>query len=989
MASVTSLGLHQPSGLRHAVEENILPPNASSDSYRWIVEANKDGNLNLEDELLITKTAVIWSRGRVVCKTFRFDQEKEDIITAFFAYFPSPGGSTHKSESNENEWQFNAATAKPPRQKSLIVFLKAQAQVYYLSGTSHVVHMPFEVESACAGPIGVLIQRKLKNANASPASLKFPRVATPSFISSQATELGSSQRSFLFEPSQTAVTPNIAVNTTLQQLLDDPLPDSTSQWPRIVSLTDPFLEVGLVVTDTQVPPNPKLGKQRKPSNFLEPGEELLHVEQIPLSGKAFTDEELVIGITANRETNMYTIWRLKYLAHDDPFIRKRKDLKKAAARRRSSIVPTYIATQATPAKGGIRDSFGLSTSGKRPRNSERAEHPVDLVSSLEKQDKEGSGIGRRSSRRLSSMLARADLSTSQERSIFTDQMAGHSVKRHESYNHLHGRNSSSYSHHMRPSLSSLLEAPLDVALHEGFHNMGIDDNEFDGLQRDVLFSRIYQVPLDKSTVKMMEPDAKVLNESQSKVFTLCSPSFAADEHSRNQLLIGIQDVEEKRLNIIILEIVLRLAATTNGTESGTDAATSIAITSADFRKAKNVVDSCKLIDGNQSAILVLSESIDGRHELSTQAPWSERITIWPELVFVDDTRSLQYIGRNVDRDIQQRKSEVIDLLNGSIVGVRYPRNQGLIDALDIEGRLHQLRIQMKPRNPQVQRVLAMCRSVLEDSLGDRIHAGWLHIMQWLQMQNEPIADAEWSSLTVLLFTLVLNLGRGEGKAVQTSKLPMRRRRHASGSFGSVRDMDDWKLMEAAESSNSLGCPPWMMNRGWQWSIHEDAGPTPSPSLDDGPVPKFISKHVGLTRDYMVSASGAHAVGAEGYLPTCLAHDDESRRKTVEDLLLALHLLLEEEKLNIMSPDHTETGRTDLRVVLCQLSRWVRWHSFMALYELGIQEDVEQRYDSGMLALFDKGILTNSCRIGDKSSYRSPSNLPQCNRMDTEPLSRNP
>lgn len=950
MASVTSLGLHQPSGLQHAVEENILPLNAPSDSYRWIIEANKDGNLNLDDELLITKTAVIWSRGSVVCKTFRFDQEKEDIITAFFAYFPSPGESKQHSESNKR--QPTTTTAKPSTQKSLIVFLKAQAHVYYLSGTSHVVHMPFEIEAACAGPIGVLIQRKLKSANASPADLRFPRVTTPSFISSQVTELGSSQQSFSFEASQATSGPNIIANTTLQQLLDDTTPDPTSQWPRIVSLTDPFLEVGLVVTDTEAPSKLKLGKQRKLSSFLEPNEELLHVEQIPLSAKAFMDEELVIGITANRDTNTYTIWRLKYLAHDDPFIRKRKDLKRAATRRRSSIVPSYIAAQTTPAKGGIRDSFGSSTSGKRTRYSERTEHPVDLVSSLEQQDKEGTGIGRRSSRRLSSMLARADLSTSQERSIFTDQVTGHAAKRHDSYNQFHGRNSSSYSYHMRPSLSSLLEAPLDAALHEGFHNMGIDDNEFDGLQRDVLFSRIYQIPLDKSTAKIGS-DPKALSESQSKIFTLCSPSFSADEHSQNQLLIGIQDVEEKRLNIIILEIVLRLGSTTNGTGSDTGATASIAITSADFRKAKNVVDSCKLIDGNQSAILVLSESIDGRHELSTQAPWSERTTICPELVFVDATKSLQYIGRKADRDIQQRKSEVIDLLNGNIVGVRFPRHQGLVDALDIEGRFHQLRIQMKPRNPQVQRVLAMCRSVLEDSLGDRIHAGWLHIMQWLQTQNEPIADVEWSSLTVLLFTLVLNLGRGEGKSVQTAKLPMRRRRHASGSFGSVKDMDDWKSMEAAESSNSLGCPSWMMNRGWQWSVHENTEPTHSPSLDDGPVPKFISRHVGLTRDYMVSAPGAHAIGAEGYLPTSLARDEESRRKTVEDLLLALHLLLEEEKLDIMSPDHAETGRTDLRVVLCQLSRWVRWHSFMALYELGIQEDVERRYDSGMLALFNE------------------------------------
>ncbi len=31
--------------------------------------------------------------------------------------------------------------------RALVVFLKTQAHIYFLSGTSHVVHMPFEVES--------------------------------------------------------------------------------------------------------------------------------------------------------------------------------------------------------------------------------------------------------------------------------------------------------------------------------------------------------------------------------------------------------------------------------------------------------------------------------------------------------------------------------------------------------------------------------------------------------------------------------------------------------------------------------------------------------------------------------------------------------------------------------------------------------------------------------------------------------------------------
>lgn len=952
MASVTSLGLHQPSGLHHAIEEQILPENPSPSLYRWSIHPDDQSSNGVEDELLVTETAVIWSRGRILCKTFKFDLEKERIIQALLAYFPVSDDQGSKSNTVEKDSTKKAPSSqKPALQRALVVFLKTQAHVYFLSGTNHVVHMPFEVELACAGPVGVLIQRKQKPDNSAPVNLKFPRVPTTSFISSQLTEFDDFQRSFSLEGGHEKPKPfTLGLNSTLEELFDSPASQPT--WPRIVSLTDPLQELGLVVTDAeQQQPKPKLRGPGRNSNLLDPAEELLHIENIRLPGTNFQGEDLIIAVTVNREANLYSIWRIKYLQHDDPFVKRRKTFKDSAARRRSSIAPQFLGTPTTPAKlPSFRESVGAVLPGKRQRNSERIEKPVDLVSSLEKHDKEGSGIGRRSSRRLSSMLARADLSASQERAAFIEQpnVSGNaSSRRHDSYSHIHGRSSSSYSHQIRPSLSSLLEAPLDMTLHEGFHNMGLEDPDFDGLQKDVLFSRIYQIPLDQSNMHVTNSDSPA--QTKLKVFTLCSPSFAVDEHSRNQLLIGIQDSEEKRLNIIILNIVLRQIADQERRAEPEVNKTNIAVTSAEFRKAKNVVDACKLVEGEYSAILVLSESMDGRHELSTQAPWSERSTIWPELVFVDDTRSLQFRGRKIDRDIKHRKSEVIDLLNGSIVGLRYPRNRGIVDALDADGRLHQLKVQLGPACPQVGKILAMSRNILDDSLGERIHGAWLHIMQWLRTQSEFIADPEWSAVTILLFTLVLNLGRGGGaKSIPQPRAPLRKRRHASGSFGSVKETDDWKLMEASESTNALGYPSWMANRGWQWALNENVEASSSPSLDDGYVPKFISRHIGLTRDYMVSERGIAAIGPTGYLPTSLAKDDESRRKVVADIFLALHLLLEEQKLDIMTPDYTASGRTDLRVILFQVSRWLRWYNFMAVYEMGIQEDIEPKFDSGKL-----------------------------------------
>src|SRR5690606_4592369 len=105
----------------------------------------------VEDELLITNTCVIWTRGQIFRKAFRLDLEKETITYALLTYFPT---SEHYHDTEDA-----AATNLNPDghytralSKALVVFLKTQAHIYFLAGTSHVIHMPFEVEYACAAP---------------------------------------------------------------------------------------------------------------------------------------------------------------------------------------------------------------------------------------------------------------------------------------------------------------------------------------------------------------------------------------------------------------------------------------------------------------------------------------------------------------------------------------------------------------------------------------------------------------------------------------------------------------------------------------------------------------------------------------------------------------------------------------------------------------------------------------------------------------------
>ncbi|KOS17921.1 Negative regulator of mitosis [Escovopsis weberi] len=747
MASVQSLGLHRPSGLQHAIDEQLLPADAPPSSYTWeIFPDGGNGRDEIEDELLVTENCVLWSRGGMFRKTFKFDLEKEPITQALLTYFPASEDekkkkttttTTKKKKKKDHEDRHrdkdkkrvdrNDESSLPgyhaaSLQRALVVFLKTQAHIYMLSGTSHVVHMPFQVESACAAPVGVIMQTKQRAENMAPIALKFPRVPPNSFVSSHMTAFDSSQPSaFSVEGLGRPKPLHFSLGSTLENMWDAPLEQPESRWPRLVCLTDPLLDIGLVVTNTSSGgqgAQTTLKKSSKNHRFLNSAEEILHIEQIQVPGISpkSTHEPVILAVTVNREKNSYSIWRLSYLELEDPFIKRHKLSSTKSLRRRSSMQPGFASGTSTPVQSSHRDSFGAPLPGRKLRKSERFEKPLDLVSTLEKQDREVGSVTRRSSRRLSSMLARADLSASYDRSVFPEQpgVAGNmSSKRHDSLGG--GRTSSIFNHQVHPSLSSLLETPLD----ESFHSIKLDDHEFDGLQHEVLFTRLHTVPVDSSNLRYSISSQPA--RSHSKVFILIAPPFATDDHQNGQILVSIQEPAEKRLQLITLylKVQQRRDMIVMSDRSRSSRLATVTILPGDLRRAHNVVDSCRIVDGDQTAILVLSESVNGRHELS---------------------------------------------------------------------------------------------------------------------------------------------------------------------------------------------------------------------------------HLMLAKEYMGSAFGENALGPNGYLPTSIGKSPDTRRKMAVDIFMALHLLLEEQKLDIMSPEFAPAGRADYRVIMCQISRWLGWQGFSATYELGIQEDIDPSND---------------------------------------------
>jgi anaphase-promoting complex subunit 1 len=969
MASVTSLGLHQPTGLRHAIAEGILPPNPPPALYTWEVSVDREGDSEYLDELLTTQTSVIWSRGGLFRKSFTSSIENEPVTQALLAYFPASADSNDTTPDDHSPSTRKDAPKKAPAaalSRALVVFLKTQAHIFFLSGASHIVHMPFEVESACAAPCGVIIQRKSRGSNAAPMSLRIPKVPPNSFVSSQLSPFAAPRvnvTEFSTEALGKPKTLPLRLSSTLETMwhAQVPLDVPDSHWPRLVCLTDPLLEIGLVVTQTGAPR--KQGRRRSSTGslFLNPAEEILHVQEIKLGADTEAGKRtLNIAVTVNREINMYSVWRLAYLEHEDPFIGKQKQKKPNASRRRSSMAPGLASGTATPMHPSMRESFGAPLPGKRTRKSVRIEENEKILDkALSSLDPEkGADATRRESRRVSSLLARGDLSTSQDRSTFVDQSMHptHGSRRVESHGSQRGRvsggyNLPSFSGTFNQNLNSLAEAPVDNLLEElraggdfeGFHNMGLEDHDFEGLTQEMLFTKIYSIPIDNANVRYSLSTLPA--RTQSKVFMLVGPPTATDLQGRTSILVGIQDPVDKRLQLLTLLVENQPA----GRSKPAQDADSINVVFGELRRVQSVVDSCKISDGDESgdSMIILSEDRAGGRELSLQSPWGKVTKLAIPFLFFDNLTSLDYTGSlRTDKETRNRRSIGAGITGTQLDSLCHSQPRGVLDLRDRDGKYHRVRVKLRPSSHQVSRAIDVCRSVLPADLAEKFLTGWWQVTQWLQSAKlgssvQLSVDNEWSSFVILVLSSFLALESPSGDL----------RRTRARSAGHSLPKSSWEAMQAFTAPNSSACSPWVRRKGWLWMLEDGLLEAPcSPGVYQPKPSSFMAIHTNLARKYLASAEGVAAFGPLGYLPTAVNRDQEGRNMAAWSIVMGLHLLVEEQRLTILTPEDSQPNCTDLRGLLCQLAKWLKWPKFQAVYAFGMETAPDTVDDSGTHSL---------------------------------------
>lgn len=942
MASVKSLGMHPPLGIEGQPVEGV---------YTWDVVADDDG----EDELLTVGNCVIWKRGGVFRKSFNLEIEKDEpILQALLTYFPATDADNNGTANGKSMDQSVIPRRKGKRgkatlAKALVVFLKTQAHIFFLSGTSHIVHMPFEVESACAAPVGVIIQRKPRTHNLAPVGLRFPRVPPYSFMTSHLSPPPPSHHnpvtSFSAEGLGLPKTLPIRLNITMENMFDSPLETNDSHWPRVVCLTDPLLELGLVVSDADAAGKPDRSRSSPSSPFLDLSDEILHVETV--------EDDLVLAVTANREANVYTVWQLTYIQNEDLFTKHQKKPKSATSRRRSSMQPRLSSELTSPVVASFRESLGPGPAPpKKSRRGEKVDaKKPDEVAVAFAADNEAEKA-KRQSRRVSSLLARADLSASHERTNFAEPpVASHYAETRRvtgaqrarqsggpGHLHLSGAYSMNNSSNFREA-EDLLDELRAGGDFEGFHDMGLDDHSFDGLAREMLFTKLHTVSIDNTNVRYSLSSQPA--RTQYRVFFVKGPPFAADESGRKDLLIGIQDPIDKRLQLLPLNIERRRRSNASNPSDKVTPLKLYKITPDVLRRAYNVVDSLKVFDGDQAMILILSENTEGQRELSIQAPWSAMTALTLPTLYADNLGSLEYVGTHVNREVRGRRSVGSKITATDIARIRHSRSSGVVDLEDRDGKFHRIQIQLQPSSPHVLKVLQVCRSVLPTEASEKMLAGWWHVMRWMDEQNVDTADREWSALVIEIFAVFLSLAPHNFSS-QSSAQPIqaRARRSLDSSAGT------YEKMLSFTSPNASACPSWMQSNAWRWMMDENI-----PGFTASHPPKsqsdFLTTSIRLAKSYMDSPRGQHALGElNGHLPTALNRSHEDRYRAAWGIICALHLLVEEDKLNVMTPEYVSPGRANIRVVLCQLGSWLRWHDFVTIHELGVQVDLDPANDQG-------------------------------------------
>ncbi|KAL4884985.1 hypothetical protein BJY04DRAFT_214868 [Aspergillus karnatakaensis] len=1002
MSTIRSFGLHKPSAIPFLIAEDLLPSDPSDELYSWTTTVDTGANGAVEDELVWTKSCVVWSRAGVIKRVFRLDLEKEDIKHALLTDFSvskvkrtsdksSPTFASTALQTNDSHSHFTDAHlpenagSKPPSleqasskdsSRAVVVVLKSQAHIFFLDGNSHVVPLPFEVDSVFAAPRGLLFQRKVPEediTNTHP-------IAPPNSFMSFPSDFRASQS--LEYPSGKAPRSSLGAMPTQSPRWKSQTP-KRADLPRVFSLVDPHSEMGLVVTN-QSPRWLQASLSSSPLGFdvLDPADEIIYVSpRDELSGthRANPRNPLMLVLTVNTTTGLYTLWTARYRDDETSPSSKKKRRRETGgtrSKRRSSHFGMATGTTTPGARPStLRESLGprgenwnASVMSHSQYSTEGKPDDDDFASKLG-QDFGDIGVPTKTSRRVSSLLARTDLATSQDRITFSDLATGsqsstiHPSSLRQSIGA--GSTRGSFGFNPRASLppgtgsiystaSSFVDAPVDKLLEElnndnlfeGIENMDLKECA-SGLPEELLLFKVESFS-SRFSGNFLAP-SKLKQSKKLKVVTLCPNDCAGAQTGSTPMALYVVDQEAKSMTVVNIRadkvqmpkkdaVFLKRA---KGKVTLDDR--SLLVHASGVQQFAGTLDICKIVDGGLSRIVTLSATDTAGHILHLQTPWNDAIAFdLPTKLMLHEANSLSSIMTvNLPREGSMKR--VVADPSFTLVGLDHPAVNGKFDVVDSMQRRHKVQIRMEPTNFLVKKAFSVCRFALSgscpDKVADGLLTGWWEIMKWLQEQDTE-NDLEWTSLVILLFSMAIPFIDND-QANKPPRQPRKKKGLLRSSSGSYVDTESWEAMLDQESGSAGVVAPWMNSASWSWIVEQDAEDESiashgrkSSKGEQYPSTRstcrkntYILRCATLTREFLQTARGIAAIGAEGPLHTTLTSTQQSPSTVLCTILIALHLLREEQKLSVPDREQSHGPLGLLAPVLAQLGGWLGWSSW--------------------------------------------------------------
>lgn len=562
----------------------------------------------------------------------------------------------------------------------------------------------------------------------------------------------------------------------------------------------------------------------------------------------------------------------------------------------------------------------------------------DLAAELHDEFEPG-GIQTRSSRRISSMLARSDLAPSTERSAFNDNIRGiasrkslsKSLRREGSFGSATDRNSFG-GRRSFPAATSVISnttsflGPADrISFGETAGLGDINDHELGAanarLQKDLTFYKLKSFSCHETTSRSTLSTTKILLISHPH-------SFNTENILSVQFSVCVQEGEPQLMTVVTIAVKNILHKPHQGIErQGRPELKAVQV-----QKGTNIADACLVSDGLCNRLVILTKTSHGDSVLHLEAPWSPSFRLdLPQNYLVHATNN------PIRKSIEPREfiEGVHRVISGNDVRVSHFLSTFNLDDIvlcDTAGRQHHLRIDLTPRSKLGREIMRICKFIMPAQHQDSLLVAYWEIRRWLDTQ-EVQGNLENIAITIMLFSMALPF---ISTFQERPLAPNRKKKSVNlrSSSGSLIDATNWSIMQTDEAS--ANSPAWTRSGAWAW-VGTSLNPVVMPkspskhargsSLDqsDSYANKiFLSQCTDLTRDFLQSPAGESMSGTEGYLPSAINQDRNTRRTALASITVALFLLLQEHKLQLCTDESTTNDHTILTILIAQLSLWLKW-----------------------------------------------------------------